>query len=134
MKNIGKSALIVAVVGAITFSAYAINIVSTSESKAKCLEVKKVRQDTLEPTGVVSFVLGCETYEPVGINELPQEIRSEVASRYVAYAVSKVYRDHENSYKIVLRNKHSKMIAFYSADGEYLKQEIVKPVQVVALK
>ena len=133
MKNIGKSALIVAVIGAITFSAYTINIVSTSESKVKGLEMKKNQQDTLEPAGVVPFVLGCETYEPIGVSELPQEIRSEVASRYVAYAVSKAYRDHEDSYKIVLRNKHSKMVAFYSADGEYLKQEIVKPVQVVAL-
>ncbi len=133
MKNIGKSALVVAVVGAITFSAYTIDLVSTSESKAKCLEVKKANKDIEEPAGVVPFVLGCETYEPVNVNDLPQEIRSEVAARYVAYAVSKVYRDHEDSYKIVLRNKTSKMIAFYSADGEYLKQEIVKPVQVIAL-
>ena len=86
MKNIGKSALIVAVIGAITFSAYTINIVSTSESKVKGLEMKKNQQDTLEPAGVVPFVLGCETYEPIGVSELPQEIRSEVASRYVAYA------------------------------------------------
>ncbi len=133
MKNIGKGALVMAVVGAIIFSAYTINIVSTSESKVKCLKVKKIEQDTLEPTGFVPFVLGCETYEPVSVGELPQEIRSEVASRYVAYAVSKVYRDHEDSYKIVLRNKTSKMIAFYSADGEYLRHEIVKPIQVVAL-
>ncbi len=133
MKNIVKGALVIAVGGAITFSVYTINIVSTSESKIKCLEGKKVQQDTWEASGVVPFVLGCETYEPVSVSELPQEIRSEVASRYVAYAVSKVYRDHENSYKIVLRNKNSKMIAFYNADGEYLKQEIVKPVQVVAL-
>ena len=44
MKNIGKSALIVAVIGAITFSAYTINIVSTSESKVKGLEMKKINR------------------------------------------------------------------------------------------
>ena len=81
----------------------------------------------------VPFVLGCETYEPVSKEELPQEVRSAIASRYVAYAISSVFRDHEDNYKVILKSQSSKMIAFYSADGEYLKQEIVKPVQIVAL-
>lgn len=39
--NIGKSALVVAVVGVITISAYTVNLVSTSESMAEELELKK---------------------------------------------------------------------------------------------
>lgn len=86
------------------------------------------------PSGGIPFVLGCTTYEPVNVSDLPQEIRSEVSARFAAYAVSGAFKDHEDAYKIVLRNKQSKMYAFYNADGEYLRQETVKPVQVIALK
>ena len=133
MIHIGRNILIAGIVGAVTILAYTLNVVEPTDSKPENMPAKKSMQSSIEATGSVPFVLGCETYEPVSKEELPQEVRSAIASRYVAYAISSVFRDHEDNYKVILKSQSSKMIAFYSADGEYLKQEIVKPVQVVAL-
>ena len=40
----------------------------------------------------------------------------------------------ENSvYKLILKGDRNKLIVYYTADGEYLSQETVKTVQMVAL-
>ena len=132
-KYIGRNILWVVLAGAVILLAYMFNVVEPADSKSEELATKKEAQVMPEAAGVVPFVLGCETYEPVAKEALPQEVRSAIATRYVAYAISNVFKDHEDNYKVVLKNQNSKMIAFYTADGEYLKQEVVKPVQVVAL-
>ena len=104
MKHIGRNILIAGIVGAVTILAYTLNVVEPTDSKPENMPAKKSMQSSIEATGSVPFVL-----------------------------ISSVFRDHEDNYKVILKSQSSKMIAFYSADGEYLKQEIVKPVQVVAL-
>ena len=54
--------------------------------------------------------------------ELPQAVKSAVISKYVAYAI-----------KLILKGDRNKLIVYYTADGEYLSQETVKTVQMVAL-
>ena len=42
-------------------------------------------------------------------------------------------RDRNSVYKLILKGDRNKLIVYYTADGEYLSQETVKTVQMVAL-
>lgn len=134
MKNRRKNIVIAVLVGIAICVAYTLNIVPTSESMGKNLRTEKSVQVAAEiPGGVVLCTLGGNTFEPIGADELPQAVRSGVATRYVAYSVKEVLKNKEDIYKLILKSESGKMIAYYSADGEYLKDEVVKPVQVIAL-
>lgn len=133
MKNTGKSILIGAVAGTILCSAFAFNVVSTSESMARGLEYKEAVKAAQLPEGEVYFALGDDTYTRIEIAALPQALRSAVMTRYVAYSIAEAYKDHDNIYKLVLKNEVGKMITYYNGVGEYLSEETIKPVQMVAL-
>lgn len=132
MNNIRKNTLVAAAVGAVIFSAFAFKVVPTSESMSKGLEKKRTIENVI-PAGEIRFALGDETYTKVGIDDLPQVVKSAVITKYVAYSIDEVYRDHDDTYKVVLKNGPGKLITYYDASGDHLKQETVKPVQIVAL-
>lgn len=132
MNNIGKNTLVAVAVGVVIFSAFAFKVVPTSESMSKGLEKKRTIENVI-PAGEIRFALGDETYTKVEIDDLPQVVKSAVIIKYVAYSIDEVYRDHDDTYKVVLKNGLGKLITYYDASGEHLKQETVKPVQIVAL-
>ena len=105
MKNIKRTLWIAIVVGAFTLSAFAVDLVPTSES----LLQNEVR------------------------TELPQAVKSAVISKYVAYAIEQFSFEENSVYKLILKGDRNKLIVYYTADGEYLSQETVKTVQMVAL-
>lgn len=65
--------------------------------------------------------------------ELPQAVKSAVISKYVAYAIEQFSFEENSVYKLILKGDRNKLIVYYTADGEYLSQETVKTVQMVAL-
>ena len=110
MKNIKRTLWIAIVVGAFTLSAFAVDLVPTSESLLQKVEKKnEVR------------------------TELPQAVKSAVISKYVAYAIEQFSFEENSVYKLILKGDRNKLIVYYTADGEYLSQETVKTVQMVAL-
>ena len=129
MKNIKRTLWIAIVVGAFTLSAFAVDLVPTSESLLQKVEKKnEVR------------------------TELPQAVKSAVISKYVAYAIEQFSFEENSVYKLILKGDQfiaiafqnqfinrilkgdrNKLIVYYTADGEYLSQETVKTVQMVAL-
>ena len=110
MKNIKRTLWTASVVGAFTLSAFAVDLVPTSESLLQKVEKKnEVR------------------------TELPQAVKSAVISKYVAYAIEQFFFEENSVYKLILKGDRNKLIVYYTADGEYLSQETVKTVQMVAL-
>ena len=110
MKNIKRTLWTAIVVGAFTLSAFAVDLVPTSESLLQKVEKKnEVR------------------------TELPQAVKSAVLSKYVAYAIEQFSFEENSVYKLILKGDRNKWIGYYTADGEYLSQETVKTVQMVAL-
>lgn len=67
-------------------------------------------------------------------NLLPQSVRYAIIEKFAAYAVKDFSLTQDGNYKVTLKNEQSKMIVFYHPDGEYLKKEVVKPLQIVALR
>ena len=60
-------------------------------------------------------------------------VKSAVISKYVAYAIEQFSFEENSVYKLILKGDRNKLIVYYTADGEYLSQETVKTVQMVAL-
>lgn len=110
MKNLGRHLALASVV-VVLFSAFTIDIVPTSESLARSICKKQ---------GIVGDV-----------SALPQAIKSAVALKYVAYAIDEAWTESSDRYKLVLKNGKTKLIVYYSADGEYLGQEAVEVAQLV---
>ena len=110
MKNIKRTLWTAIVVGAFTLSAFSVDLGPTSESLLQKVEKKnEVR------------------------TELPQAVKSAVISKYVAYAIEQFFFEENSVYKLILKGDRNKLIVYYTADGEYLSQETVKTVQMVAL-
>ena len=106
MKNIKRTLWIAIVVGAFTLSAFAVDSESLLQKVEKKNEVR---------------------------TELPQAVKSAVISKYVAYAIEQFSFEENSVYKLILKGDRNKLIVYYTADGEYLSQETVKTVQMVAL-
>lgn len=132
MKNIKQNIAVALIAGIFTFSAFAVDIVPSSESRAKMIppkaKVSAVKQDK-----VVSYPLKEYFGEEVEIAELPQALKSAVISKFVAFSIEKAFMNEGNTYCLTLKNGTSRRIAYYKEDGEYLKQEAVKEIQLVAL-
>lgn len=110
MGNIKRTLWIAIVVGAFALSAFAIDLVPTSASLLR--EVEKKNEMRID---------------------LPQAVKSAVISKYVAYAIERFSLEENSVYKLILKSGRNKLIVYYTADGEYLSQEVIKAVQMVAL-
>lgn len=128
MNNLGKSFLVAVGIGAFVLSAFVIDIVPTSESLARSL-TKKDRN-----TEISSVYTGIQNQEDakIGLVDLPQVVKSAVISKYIAYSIEEVFQ-HNEEYKIILKSDMARLIVYYDSVGEYLKQEVVKPVQLVSI-
>lgn len=122
MKNIGKSIMTTVCIAILTVCAFVIDIVPTSATILKRHAIEAERRPALG------------TYAETGVNSLPLGIKSAVISKYIAYCIHHVSADENGVYKITLKNEHSGLRVYYDKDGEFLKQEQLKPVQVVALE
>lgn len=116
MKKRNKNALIAAVAITILGTTYSLNIVPPSQTVWQNLKKEQLVHHKSSST------------------TLPQSVRYAIAEKYVAHAVKEFSVTQEGNYKVILRNEHSRLIVYYSPDGEYLKQEMVKPIQIVALR
>lgn len=110
MKKRNKNTLIAAVIVTILGAAYSLNIVPSSHTSIK---KEKLAHHTS--------------------SLLPQTVRYAIAEKFAAHAVREFSVTQEGNYKVILKNEHSQMIVFYTPDGEYLKKEVIKPLQIVAL-
>lgn len=128
MDNLGKSFLVAIGIGAFVLSAFVIDIVPTSESMARNL-TKKDRNTEISSvnTGIQN-----QEYAKIGLVDLPQVVKSAVISKYIAYSIEEVFQNNED-YKIILKSDMARLIVYYDGVGEYLKQEVVKPVQLVSI-
>lgn len=128
MNNLGKSLLVAVGIGAIVLSAFVIDIVPTSESMARCL-TKKERNTKISS---INTGIHHQEYAEIELVDLPQVVKSAVISKYIAYSIDEVFQNNED-YKIILKSDRSRLIVYYDGVGEYLKQELVKPVQLVSI-
>lgn len=127
MSNIRKNTWVAVVLGIFTLSVFVIDIVPTSESMVKEL---KIREKAKNQSPVCGTDKGGNA---VALADLPQAVKSAVISKYIAYSMEDISRDQQGIYRIVLKNENARLITYYTAEGEYLRQEAVKPVQMVAL-
>ncbi len=121
-KNIG----IAVVLGIFILSVFLTDIVPTSESIAKDLKINERLNNHPE----ISRMSGKEN--GIVLSDLPQ-VKSAVISKYIAYSMETISREQESVFRIVLKNESSRLVVYYTEEGEYLRQEAVKPVQMVAL-
>lgn len=126
MKNLGRHLTLAAVI-VVMFSAFTIDIVPTSESLARSICKKQ------GVTGDASINMNCQDNRNIkmDVSALPQAIKSAVVPKYVAYAIDEAWAESSDRYKLVLKNGKTKLIVYYSADGEFLGQEAVKVAQLV---
>lgn len=122
-KNIG----IAVVLGIFILSVFLTDIVPTSESIAKDLKINERLNNHPE----ISRMSGKEN--GIVLSDLPQVVKSAVISKYIAYSMETISREQESVFQIVLKNESSRLVVYYTEEGEYLRQEAVKPVQMVAL-
>ena len=122
-KNIG----IAVVLGIFILSVFLTDIVPTSESIAKDLKINERLNNHPE----ISRMSGKEN--GIVLSDLPQVVKSAVISKYIAYSMETISREQESVFRIVLKNESSRLVVYYTEEGDYLRQEAVKPVQMVAL-
>lgn len=122
-KNIG----IAVVLGIFILSVFLTDIVPTSESIAKDLKINERLNNHPEISRM------SEKENGIVLSDLPQVVKSAVISKYIAYSMETISREQESVFRIVLKNESSRLVVYYTEEGEYLRQEAVKPVQMVAL-
>lgn len=129
MENRGKNIWGLLALMALTLSFFAMDIVPSSESMAKGLEKRQIRKTVV---GGTSYFAG-ENVICCGIEDLPQRVKSAVIGKYVAYSIDRIFRESNDVFKIVLKNQYSRLITYYSGEGEFLKQDVMEPVRIVEL-
>ncbi len=122
-----KNIVIAVVLGIFILSVFLTDIVPTSESIAKDLKINERLNNHPE----ISRMSGKEN--GIVLSDLPQVVKSAVISKYIAYSMETISREQESVFRIVLKNESSRLVVYYTEEGEYLRQEAVKPVQMVAL-
>lgn len=127
MSNTGKNIWAALLLGIFTLSVFVIDIVPTSESMIKELKIREKAKNKPQVCGT------CKGENAVVLGDLPQVVKSAVISKYIAYSMENISRDQQGIYRIVLKNENARLITYYTEEGEYLRQEAVKPVQMVAL-
>lgn len=132
MKNINKNVWITAALGMFAFSVYAIDIVPTSASVARKMAVRNASVKPAE-AAPADFLKAYNVPVKMEVSSLPKAVKSAVMTKYVAYAIAEAYRENDGTFRLILKNGDSKIMSYYSESGKYLKQEIMKTVQMVAL-
>ncbi len=116
MKKRNKNAFIAAISITILGATYSLDIVPPSQTVWKNLKKEQL------------------AHHKSSSISLPQSVRYAIAEKYAAHAVKEFSVTQKGNYRVILKNEHSRLIVHYSPDGEYLKQEMVKPIQIVALR
>ncbi len=132
MRNINRNILITTVVAAVVLVAFAVDIVPSSESLSQKMEKKELVQavNFLENDALSMKI---DNYVKISISELPQTVKSAVISKYVAYSIEQVFQAGNTVFRLVLKDKQKKLVVYYTADGEYLSQEVLENIQLVKL-
>lgn len=125
MKINKKHILVIVLLGLSVLLAFTVNVVTPSETMVNKLLNQNSDKKWIYPAYIIK--------QGVLIENVPQAVKSAVISKYAAYVIHQVYEEENDVYKLVLKNDQLRLIAYYTADGEYLRQEIVKPVQMVKL-
>lgn len=133
MNAVKKNIIIAVVAGVFIFSAFAAEIAPASGPKAPVSE-KKVPAVGWNHEKNKPFRLEDTDCKKVEVTGLPQVIKSAVLSKFVAYSIEDAYQGIDGVYRLVLKSATSRRIAYYEEDGNYLKQEAVKGIQLVTLR
>lgn len=65
-------------------------------------------------------------YEEMQTSELPATINESIQKSYAEYTIAKAYLGSDGTYKVKLTKDDENKIAYYSAEGEFLKSQDAK--------
>lgn len=79
--------------------------------------------DTLSTENVKVLAQNQTRFVRVGLSEVPQIVKSEVAIKYAAYKIGESYRGSDDTYKLIIENGHSKLTLIYHKTGQCVKSD-----------
>ena len=62
-------------------------------------------------------------FQQVTVGDVPSVVKSAIAARYSAYVIDEAFADGNSFYKLVLKNRGTKLTVYYSGNGEFLRKE-----------
>lgn len=124
MKNLLVNILVAATIGGFATLSSAMNLVSPVSTAQDTVRTDTIKQ-YLSQNGLIDG--------QVQIEELPQVVKSAIATKYAAYAIQEAYKGNDDTYKLILKNADAKLIVYYKAEGAFLKAETVRTEQMVVL-
>ena len=111
MKSIIRNTTIL--IAAILFVIPSVFAVVTTQPVAVC--------DTLNTENTAVLVQNQVRFVRVGLPEVPQIVKSEVAIKYAAYRIGESYRGSDGTYKLIIENGDSKLTLIYHKTGQCIK-------------
>lgn len=113
MKSLVKNTMILV---AVTLFIIPVTTVSvTAQPVAAC--------DTLNTENIEVLAQNQARYIRVGLSDVPQIVKSEVAIKYAAYRIGESYRGSDNTYKLIIENGGSKLTLIYHKTGQCIKSD-----------
>lgn len=116
MKNLVRSLVVVASVG----------LFSTSLSAATLVVQDTVVEDTIkkeDPKNEICMVADEVTYSKIELTEIPEAVNTAVAAKYEGAVVEEAYKGSDNSFKLTVKKEDSKITAYFTEAGEFVKEE-----------
>lgn len=71
----------------------------------------------------ISLVQEEVKYEELKVEDLPETVQNELAKSFSDYALLKSFIGNDGSYKITLTSPEGNIAVYYTAKGEFVKQE-----------
>lgn len=122
MKNLVKSVLVAATLGAFAIPASAVNSVSTSPVWAQDTVVKDTVKKEVPPMGM--YLAQEEvTYTKIETSTLPEAVTKGVAAKYADYTVEEAHKGSDNNYKLVIKKDEATITVYFNEAGEFIKED-----------
>lgn len=84
-------------------------------------------RDSLGTESVPVLAQNQAGYVRVGLSDVPQIVKSEVAIKYAAYRIGESYRGSGDTYKLIIENGASKLTLIYHKTGQCVKSDSQSP-------
>lgn len=112
MKNLVKKISIVAMLVCFIFPVSAVWGASSSS----------IKDDSL---GGDRLILAQENvaFSRIGLQDVPQVVKSTVMVRYAAYRIDESYIGSDNTYKLVIENGKTRLTVIYHKNGQCIKND-----------
>lgn len=79
--------------------------------------------DTVGEKNVTVLAGNDVAFTRVGLSEIPQAVKSEVAIKYAAYRIGVSYRGSDDTFKLVIKSGDSKLTLIYHRSGQCIKSD-----------